>query len=64
MQMNDKSDVYVGVDIGTDDTNTECLMRKNDDGTLTVLAFNQWKHDIDLKAEKEPGVSLHDAAIS
>lgn len=42
--------ITVGVDYGKDDVNTECVCRVNEDGSFTVLAFNEWNHDIDLDA--------------
>lgn len=39
----------IGVDYGKDDVNTECVFRVNDDGSLTVLAFKEWNHDLEYR---------------
>lgn len=47
--MKDKDRHIVGLDVGRDDWTSECVARRNDDGTLTIVELNHWKHTIDLE---------------
>lgn len=49
--------LYIGIDYGAGDTNTECICEHHVDDTVTILEVNQWKHEIDLtpNADDWPG---------
>lgn len=51
--MKDKDRHIVGLDVGRDDWTSECVARRNDDGTLTILELNQWKRTIDLEPARD-----------
>lgn len=46
--------VIIGVDYGHDEWVTECAVRPNPDGSMTVISMNRWKarQTIDLEAYK------------
>lgn len=52
--MKDKDRMIVGLDVGQDGWTSECVARRNDDGTLTIIEMNQWRHTIDLDASRNP----------
>lgn len=48
-----KEPLIIGVDVGRDDWTSECVARRNDDGTLTIIELNQWKRTIDLEPVRD-----------
>lgn len=52
MDMIEKDSLIIGFDVGIDGWTSECVARRNDDGTMTILEMNQYRRTLDLEPER------------